>query len=140
VAARLRPPSPDADPREALRLTRRLEIVCGLLLIVSGATLVDEAFTRWAVIGCGLLSLSPWPGPAVILRRADKNPDILNWDPERRAEERAGRIAIVTTAIQALISGVVGYLIGGLGLAIFMAIVLGAIGALVSAWLGRRST
>jgi hypothetical protein len=74
-------------------------MICGVLLVVCGVTVMDDGLPRWVVIGCGVLALLPWLGPAAILRRAERNPDVLIWDPARRAD-RAGRVAIVTTASQ----------------------------------------
>jgi hypothetical protein len=67
---------------------------------------------NWILVGCALLSFSPWPGAAAILRRAEKNPGVLITDPDRRRERgRHGMRLIVL--MNAAIGAVVGYILAG---------------------------
>jgi hypothetical protein len=131
------PPPLSADPVETLRWTRRMELASGVLAIVIGVVSWSEGWWHWALIGTGLLGLSPWPGPAAILRRARTNPDVLIRDPERR-RARGRRAGAIVAAVEVVVMSTVGYVaFGWSGAAVFAALSL-ASGALALWVLMRR--
>jgi hypothetical protein len=133
--ARLVPPPASGDPRDVIRWVRRMEIVAGVCLIAAAA-LLDVAWARWALVACGLLSLSPWPGAARILRRAESRPGVLISDPERR-QARGRRAVLSLVPLQIVIAFGVGYLIDGWPAAIFVGAVA-SVGALGGVWFYKR--
>ena len=135
LLAALLPPPSSADPRATLRWVRHLEIATGLLVIAGGA-LAGTGWWRWVLIGIGLLGLSPWPGAAAILRRADRKPGVLVTDPERR-RARGRRVLRVLVPVYIAIALVVGDLIDGWPAAITAGLLVG-IGAGLGAWLVVR--
>jgi uncharacterized membrane protein YedE/YeeE len=136
LLAALLPPPSSADPRATLRWVRRLEIVTGLLVIAGAVLLSGTGGWRWLLIGVGLLGLSPWPGPAAILRRADRKPGVLVTDAERR-RARGRRVLRVLVPVYIAIALGVGYLIDGWPAAITAGLLVG-IGAGLGAWLVVR--
>jgi 4-hydroxybenzoate polyprenyltransferase len=130
------PPNSASEPREILRWVRRVEIVTGLAAVVAGIALWNAGWFHWLLIGVGLLGLSPWPGAQAILRRADRKPGVLVTDPERR-RTRGRRAAQIQVPLYAIAGLVIGYLVGGLGVALFMGVVMGFSAAL-GAWLVMR--
>jgi hypothetical protein len=129
------PPTSSADPRAALRWVRHLEIVTGLLVIAAGV-LSDTGWWRWLLIGVGLFSLSPWPGAAAILRRAQRRPEVLITDPERR-RARARRVLLVLVPAYVVIGAGVGYLIDGWLAALATGLLIG-VSAGLGGWLVIR--
>jgi hypothetical protein len=125
------------DPRETMRRLRLAEIGLGALLVVAGLTAGAPGGWRWVIVGCGIFSMLPVSGATAILRRAERNPNILIWDPERR-KARAPRITAVVAASEALIAGAIGYLIDGWTLAILMAAGVGIVGAVITGITLRR--
>lgn len=132
----LAPPPADGDPRETMRWVRRMEVVGAVFCFVAAIVVDDPAWARWVLIAFGVLGLSPWPGAAAILRRADRNPDVLVSDPERR-RARARRAMRFTAAGEVALTFLVGLVVGGLSVAIVMG-VLGGVGALLGVWLTGR--
>jgi hypothetical protein len=130
------PPTSSSEPREILRWVRRMEIVSGLAAIVAGIALWNAGWVHWLLVGVGLLSLSPWPGPQAILRRAERRPGVLVTDPERR-RTRGRRAAQILVPVYATIGFGAGYLVDGLGAALFMGIAVG-LSAALGAWLVVR--
>jgi hypothetical protein len=130
------PPTTATDPVETLRWTRRMEVVTGLLALVAGIATWSEGWWHWLLIGTGLLGLSPWPGPASILRKARTNPGVLVHDPERRRARGRRAIAIGTLA-EAVVLSAVGYVTLGWGGAAALAAASLVAGAL-AAWLLLR--
>lgn len=126
---RLRPPPVSAGPRATLRWVRRGEIAGGIASIVAGAALWDSGWVHWLLLGVGLFGLSPWPGAAAILRRAERHPEVLNHDPER-GRARVRRTAPVLVSVCALAGAGVGYLVDGWPAALFMGGLMAASGAL----------
>jgi hypothetical protein len=125
-------PGPGTDPRETLEIVRRWEIISGVGCIALGLIFWNEGWWHWALIGIGVFSVLPWGGARTVLRKAEKDPDVLVWDPERR-RARARRIAIFQTPIWIIFGGAVGYVIEGWPFAIALA-VLFAISAGVVSW------
>ena len=130
------PPTAATDPRETLRWVRRMELVSGGAAIIAGLALWNDGWWHWVLIGVGLLGFSPWPGARAILRRADRKPGVLVSDPERR-RCRGRRVALVQVPLYAISGFVIGYLVDGLGAAIFMGLALGLTAAF-AAWLSLR--
>ena len=128
---RLRAPGPDADPRETLAWVRRFELITGVANLGLAIFFWDHETVRWVLLGVGLLGLSPWPGAAAVLRKAERNPEILVTDPERR-RLRARRIALVQVPLYVVAGGLVGYAIDGWSFAIVLALVMGACAGVVS--------
>ena len=126
------PPSADTDPRETLAWVRRWELVGGIGAIALGLALWGEGWWHWLLIGVGLLSLSPWPGPAAILRRAERKPTILVADPDRR-RARARRVTAIQVPALVVIGALVGYLVDGWDAAVTMGALMG-VGAALGAW------
>lgn len=133
----LTPPTPEADPKETLRWVRKFEVIGGVALVVGGLTLWDEGWVHWALIGLGLLSLSPWPGAQRILRKAEREPDVLVTDPDRR-RARARRVAMVQIPLSLLTGTVLGYLLDGWPAAAVMGALMGGGAALGAWWFVRR--
>jgi hypothetical protein len=123
------------DPRDALRWVRTMEVVSAAGCFVAAVAFGDPAWLRWVLVALGLVSLSPWPGAAAILRKADKNPGVLISDPERR-RARARRTLKIMSVLLVAVMSLVGLVAGGWGAALVMGI-LGALGALGGVWLYR---
>ncbi len=100
-------PGPGADPRETLEIVRRWEIISGVGCIALGLIFWNEGWWHWALIGIGVFTVLPWGGAQGVLRKAERDPDVLIWDPERR-RARARRIATFQTPIWILFGGAVG--------------------------------
>jgi hypothetical protein len=132
------PPDPDEDPRETLRRVRRAETAAGIALIVLGVALWSEGWLHWVLIGLGLVSLSPLSGAAAILRKAERNPDVLVADPARR-RARARTVTLAQIPFQAVLGAIVGYAVEGWGLAIFMAVLTGGMAAAYAWWYRPRA-
>ena len=130
-------PGPETDPRETLRWVRRWEIVSGIGALLLAVPLWDDGWWRWALLASGVAGLSPWPGARMILRRDERDPDVLVWDPDRR-RMRARRVALTQVAVNVVVGGLVGYLMDGWLAAIFIAGFAGAIAAVVGWLLIRR--
>jgi hypothetical protein len=109
----------------------------GALLLVVTLALWNEISFHWVLVGCALLSLSPWPGAAAILRRAERKPDVLITDPERqRASGRRGAVILVT--VNTMIGAVIGYVMNGWSGAAVLAGAMALIGIVTSWWSLRR--
>lgn len=130
-------PAPGDDPKTTLQWVRRMEIAGGVAAVLLAVLFWGEGWWPWVLIAAGLLGLSPWPGAQAILRKAERKPGVLVTDPERR-RARARRTALILAPLQAVIGGVVGYLLDGWPAAITMAALLGAGGALGAWWVLRR--
>jgi len=130
------PPAAASDPREILRWVRRVELASGVGAIVAGLVLWNAGWVHWLLIGVGLLGLSPWPGARAILRRAGRKPDVLITDPERR-RRRGHRFAIVQVPLYAIGGSAIGYVVDGVGAAIFMGAAMGLSAALGAWWFVR---
>ena len=113
-----------------------MELVTGLGAIGAGVALWGAGWVHWVLIGVGLLGLSPWPGAHAILRRAERKPGVLVSDADRR-RDRGRRAAQIQVPIYAIAGFVIGYLVDGLGAAIFMGAAMGFSAAL-GAWLFTR--
>ena len=131
------PPGPDADPRVTLRWVRRWEVVAGVASIGLGLALWGEGWWHWLLIGLGLLSISPLGGAATILRKAERDPDVLITDPARR-QQRARTVALVGIPFHAVFGAVAGFAVGGWRLALFMAALAAIIAAAYAWWSLRR--
>lgn len=125
-----------ADPRLVLRRVRMAEIA-GAIACFAGAALVgDPAWMRWVLVALGLIALSPWPGPAALLRKADDRPEVLVRDPDLR-RARARRAMWITATAELALLFVVGLVVGGLSVAIVLVIV-GALCVPPGVWLAGR--
>jgi hypothetical protein len=93
-------------------------------------------WARCVLVALGLLSLSPWPGAARILRRAERRPELLIGDPDRR-KARGWRAVLILVPLQTVIPFVVGYLIDGWPAALFVGGIAG-ISALGGVWFYAR--
>lgn len=132
----LMPPTPGAEPAETLRWVRRIEIVTGLLLIGLGVAFYD-GWWRWGLIAFGVLSLAPWPGAAAILRKADRKPDILISDPQRRRAR--GRQMLKIMVLVTFAFGVAyGYVIDGWTVAIITGVLAALCAGVGGRWALRR--
>jgi hypothetical protein len=112
---------------------RRTEIAGGVLGLAAAVVSWSGEWWSWLIVGGSLVSLSPWPGAAAILRRAEKRPEILIADPERR-RERSRRLMRYVLPLNALVFTAVGYLVFGVGGAIFF-LALAAVSGGLSYWL-----
>ncbi len=130
------PPPAGADPRETLRWVRRYEVISGLAALVLGLVLWNEGWWHWLLIGVGLLGMSPWPGAQAILRKAERKPNVLITDPDRR-RARGRRAALVQIPLYLVGGAVLGYQLDGWPAAIFMGALMGA-GAGLGAWRSLR--
>src|SRR5215210_7576964 len=90
----LLPPAPGAGPKQHLRWVRRVELHGGIFALGLAGVFWDEVVWRSPLIAAGVLSLSPWPGPQALLRKAERKPAILLTDPQRR-RARAKRVALI---------------------------------------------
>ena len=124
------------DPRETLRWVRRMEVVAGIAGLLFAVLLWDEPPARWLLIAMALLSLSPWPGAQAILRKADKNPNVLQTDRDRGVE-RGRRAARIMVAFVVGLCFVMGLVAGGLGAAVVTALA-GAFSGALGAWMFER--
>jgi cytochrome c biogenesis protein CcdA len=134
----LLPPPIGAEPEASLRWVRRMEIATGIVAIAFGFALWNEGWWHWLLIGVGVSGLSPWPGAATILRKAETHPEVLVADPERR-RERARRTALLTVPVYLVVGVVIGYLLDGARGALLIGSITTASGAL-AAWLLIRRT
>ena len=114
-----------------------MEIFSGVAALLGAATLWHEGGAwRWVLLASGLLGLSPWPGPGAIVRRAERRPDVLIADPERRRARLRRTLAIIVPA-QIVIFASAGYAMLGAGGAALMA-VFGALSGALGAWLSTK--
>src|SRR3954468_13410398 len=128
------PPPSSGGPLARLRGARRVGFSGGGATLIGAATLWSEGgAVRWILLGCGLLALSPWPGPGAIVRRAETDPGRLIADPERRRARLRRTLAILVPA-QIAVFAIIGFAMLGAGGAVFMAAFGGVSGAL-GAWL-----
>jgi hypothetical protein len=125
-------PPRNGDARETLRWVRRIEIGMGVIGLVAAGTTWSGEWWSWLIFGGSLVSLSPWPGAAAILRQAETRPEILNTDPVRR-KERGRRFLRYFLPIYVLTFAGTGYLLLGVGGAIFF-FAVAAIGGGLGAW------
>lgn len=130
-------PGPDTPPGETLRWVRRWELITGLACVVLGLALWGYGWWHWALLGVGVIGVSPWPGSAAILRRAEHDPTVLVTDPDRR-RARARRATLFTVPAYALPGAVAGYVVGGWAVAVIAAVGMG-LSAVVGAQLYLRS-
>ena len=117
-----------------MRWVRRMEIAGGIASIVASAALWGSGWVHWLLLGVGLFGLSPWPGAAAILRRAERHPEVLNHDPER-GRARVRRTAPILVSVCALAGAGVGYLVDGWPAALSMGglmAVSGGLGAVLA--------
>jgi cobalamin synthase len=133
----LLPPAPGAGPHDTLRWVRRQELLVGGLSLVITVALWNEISFHWLLVGCALLSLSPWPGAAAILRRAETKPQVPITDPERRRSS-GRRGAVILVAFNAVTGAVVGYVVNGWPVAATLAVVTALIATVTSWWSLRR--
>jgi hypothetical protein len=113
-----------------------MEVVFGVACLIGAVVLIDVAWARWALIGVGLLGLSPWPGAGAILRKADHNPDVLIADPDRR-RARGRRAVMFIVPLYTFVGFAVGYVIDGWPAAIFVGLIVAASAGL-GAWFFLR--
>jgi hypothetical protein len=121
--ARLGPPPAGGDPIAVLRWVRRAEIVAGIASLAIAIVVWDTAWLRWSLLGLALLSLSPWPGAAAIIRRSERSgrpPTTL--DPERR-RARARRAAVATMAYVLIVAFTIATVVDGPGAGVVVAII-----------------
>jgi hypothetical protein len=131
------PPRSSEGPLARMRWIRRIEIGGGVwTLIIAAMIWSDVGAWHWLLLGSGLLALSPWPGPGAIARKAEKRPDVLIADPERRRARLRRTLAILVPAQVALFA-IIGFAMLGTGGAVFMAAFGGVSGAL-GAWLSTK--
>lgn len=133
----LMPPAPGAGPEEHLRWVRRVELHGGIFALGLAAVFWDEVVWRWLLIAAGVLSLSPWPGPQALLRKAERKPTVLLTDPQRR-RARAKRVALILPPVYCDIVGGIGYVLDGWPAAIFMGALTGLGTSLACWWFLRR--
>ena len=136
LGSALAPPPPGGDPRDIIRYVRRVEVVTGIGCIVAAAVWNDLDWLRWVLVATGVFSLSPWPGAAAILRRAERDPGVLVADPERR-RARGRRVVLILAPLETVIGFAVGYVLGGWTVAVIMGPLIG-VGAFAGAWLYLR--
>jgi len=115
-----------------MQWVRRWEVLSGLGSIAVALAFWDSSWWQWGLLAVGLLAVSPWGGAATILRKAERDPSVLIADPERR-RARARRFAFIAGPAYAVVGAVVGYVIDGWGLAIFVAACSG-LAAAAGAW------
>jgi hypothetical protein len=132
----LLPPAPRTDPREILRWVRRMEIVTGALAIAFGVALWNSGWWHWVLIGVGVSGLLPWFGAATILRRAERDPSVLESDPAR-GRRRGRRVALLMVLFSLLTGAIIGYTSAGWSGATVVGAIAGASAAL-GAWLYLR--
>ena len=135
--SRLAVPGPDAGARATLRWVRRLEIATGLGALALALALWGDGWVPWLLLGAGILGLSPWPGAAAILRKAERTPEILVTYPQRGRQRARRALALLLPAYTAA-GAVVGYLAGGWPAALVTGALVGAGGALGAWWSLRR--
>jgi hypothetical protein len=138
AGADLRPPGPEADPREGLRWSRRGEIFCGLGAIAFGIAFWNEGWWHWLLIGVGVFGVLPLWGPAAILRRAERDPSILVSDPQRR-RERGRRASLAMVPAAAAIGALIGFAGGGWRAAALVGVLTGVSAALGAWWVWHPS-
>src|SRR4051794_10008444 len=138
IRSLLTPPS-GASPRETLEWARRFEIVSGLGAIVMGIVLWDEGWWHWVLIAVGVVSLVPWVGVSAVLRKADRDPTLLDRtvDPDLR-RQRVRRSVFIMIPTLVLSNLLIGYLLEGWGAGIFMAILAAIGGGLGARWSLRQ--
>jgi hypothetical protein len=134
----VRVPGPDTDPRETLQWVRKWEVRTGVASIALGLVLWNEGWWHWVLIGIGVLGVLPLSGAQAILRKAEKNPDVLISDPARR-RARARRVAIIQPPVYAVFVGAAGYVMDGWPFGIFMAAFGGVCALGASWWILRRT-
>jgi len=69
---------------------RRGELIAGVGCIAFGVVFWNQGWWHWLLIGLGVFTVLPWGGARTVLRKADKNPDVLVRDPAQ-SDGRMGR-------------------------------------------------
>jgi hypothetical protein len=139
MAHRLAPPPLGGDPIAALRWVRRVEIAAGILAFPVAVVFWDTPWLRWTMLALGLLSLSPWPGAAAIIRRHERTgkPTTTLGPEARRA--RARRAAGWTMAYILVGAFVLAAALDGPGAGLVVALIA-LVCSLPGVWLMLRST
>jgi hypothetical protein len=110
-----------------------MEIVTAAVAIAFGVALWNEGWWHWLLIGVGLFGLLPWWGAAAILRRAERDPDVLESDPVR-GRKRARRTLPFMVLFSLLTGAAVGYVSDGWGGAAAVGAIAGASAGLGAWW------
>jgi hypothetical protein len=119
-----------------LEWVRRMELAGGVWCVVLGLALWNDGWWHWVLIGIGVAAITPWSGVARVLRKADRNPEVLHRD--RTRSRRGGRRYVAVMAVgQPLMGGAIGYVLDGWPAAIFVAGLM-AIASVLGIFLVRR--
>ena len=132
----LKPPRSDADRRETFRWIRRCEIFGGIYAIAIGLALWNAGWWHWIPIGLGLYGIAPLGGATSLVRKAERDPGVFVTDPERQ-RRRANRFLLLVMPFYVIFGAVIGFLLGGLGAAIFIGLLM-AVGGAVGVVVARR--
>jgi hypothetical protein len=116
-------PPADGDPIEVLRWVRRFEIIAAVFAVAVAIAEWDTDWLRWTMLGLALLSLSPWPGAATIIRRRERTGrPTTTLSPEAR-RTRARRATWATMAYILVGSFVLATILAGPGAGLIVAII-----------------
>jgi hypothetical protein len=113
----------DDHPIATLHWVRRAEVAAGILAFPIAVAFRDTPWLRWTMLALGLLSLSPWPGAAAIIRRHERTGQpTTTLSPEQR-RTRARRAGWWTMAYILIGSFVLATVLDGPGAGLAVALI-----------------
>ena len=123
-------PPPRTNVPELLRWARRVQIGIGILFVFDALLFLllgDETWWWFLVIGGGSILLAPLTTPAIRAseRTAERDRrEGVTAEELARRDRRGRRAGAVSVVLLVPAFGVVGYLLDGLGAAIFMSVLM----------------
>lgn len=128
------PPS-DEDPAETLRWVRRIALVLGLANLIVAVHNHLRGAMAWPFLVGGVLLAASWVMLTPAIRSAEREP--RGSEEDRRIGRRASRATYLTCALYCLTFPIPGFLVGGVGGAVFFE-ALALVMSLCSIWLWSR--
>jgi len=134
----LAPPS-RANPGETLRWVRRVSVLASVFALLIAAQLALQGANEvmiWVIVASALLGATSWVTLRPAIRRADQRGP-LTAEEFTRGVRRGDRAVLVMAALYCITFPIIGYLLEGLGGAIFF-FVMGTVSGGLGIWMNRR--